>query len=113
MSSVLLILGCAAVGLFVWGIVEGIKNPGSSRPGTVNPYGSDHRRARERVRREVQQSGGTCTERVCLRRTRRIEPFEFFHLAHDHRPGSKRTYLGPSHPECNLSEAATRRKAQR
>lgn len=60
-------------------------------------YDATHDRERTRWRKLINTRGATCARCAAP-----IQPGEPFHLDHTSDRGS---YLGPSHPECNLSAA--------
>jgi hypothetical protein len=77
-------------------------------PSADERYGERHQELRAHWASIIRAHGGTCSERICVMPTRRIEPGAYFHLAHDHVAGGHRDYLGPAHPECNEHEANLR-----
>lgn len=68
-------------------------------------YGYAHRKVRAEWAAIVARGEGWCSEVVCLKATRHIDPDEPWHLAHT---ADGTDYLGPAHAECNTSEGATR-----
>ena len=76
----------------------------------ADKYGWKHRKARAEWAEAVARGQGWCSETICLKGSRYIDPSEPWHLAHT--PDGS-AYLGPAHAECNTSEGATRGNAQR
>ena len=68
-------------------------------------YGSAHRRLRAKWAAVVARGEAQCSELVCVKASRHINPDEEWHLAHT-ADGSD--YLGPAHAVCNTSEGAIR-----
>lgn len=68
-------------------------------------YGYAHRKVRAEWAAIVARGDGWCSEVVCLKESRHIDPAEPWHLAHT---ADGTDYLGPAHAECNTSEGATR-----
>lgn len=75
----------------------------------VKRYDDSHRAERRRVAAAMEEKGyGTCMETICVMPRRRIELGQKWHLAHDHEKGGRHDYLGPAHPQCNITEALAR-----
>ena len=68
-------------------------------------YGSAHRRLRAKWAPVVARGEAQCSELVCVKASRHIDPDEPWHLAHT---ADGLDYLGPAHAECNTSEGAIR-----
>ena len=68
-------------------------------------YGHAHRKARAKWAPVVARGEAQCSELVCLKVSRHIDPDEEWHLAHT---ADGLDYLGPAHAECNTSEGAIR-----
>jgi hypothetical protein len=80
--------------------------PWSNTNRRSNRYGREHRAERERHMHALRTAGaGTCAERICIKRTRRITPDMDLHLCHDE-TGTR--VLGLGHAACNRHEAAVR-----
>ena len=73
--------------------------------GMSDRYGSAHRRLRAKWAEVVARGEAQCSELVCVKVSRHINPDEEWHLAHT-ADGSD--YLGPAHAVCNTSEGAIR-----
>jgi len=73
--------------------------------GMSNKYGSAHRHLRAKWAAVVARGEAQCSELVCVKASRHINPDEEWHLAHT-ADGSD--YLGPAHAVCNTSEGAIR-----
>lgn len=72
-------------------------------------YGADHKRERARLSPFVAAGQCVCTEPICLKLTRRIQPGEPWDLAHDREATQaygQPVYHGPAHEQCNRAEGA-------
>ena len=74
----------------------------------MNPYGTAHRKLRDKWAREIEAGYGYCSEIVCLMPSRWIPPGTEWHLAHNE---DGITYRGPAHAFCNQSEGGRRGNA--
>lgn len=71
---------------------------------TEERYGwAQHRTPRTRYAHQVATGQATCTEPICIKRSRWINPLEPWDLAHDRTTGEHR---GPAHRACNRAEGA-------
>lgn len=72
-------------------------------------YRHAHQKARAEWAPVVAAGDGWCSEVICLKESRHIDPDEEWHLAHT--PDAT-AYLGPAHALCNLSEAGRHSKGR-
>lgn len=68
-------------------------------------YGTQHRKERDKVAKQVEAGYGWCCEIVCVMPTRWIPPGSKWHLAH--LPDGV-GYRGPAHDRCNEGEGGRR-----
>lgn len=100
-------IGTIAAIFWAWEKLDESSNSAAASTSAPVEYGDPHQRERAKYADVIRVSGGTCSERRCIKETRTIAPGSKWHLAHDHQLGGH-NYLGPAHPECNEFEALLR-----